>query len=913
MDNFDPEVTLVESLSPEVTQVESLDPEITLVNSLDPEITLSFNEGDLDSRPLRRTSGLLPEKRRTALLNGLHTPGQPVSEDLADLMEHREHQVARNTMTLGMYLAPDQDPSMTATLVAPWRTSQPPAQASPDESEEAAPPSVPAETPSPLAAPEETSPTATARGRAAEAAAPATPTIKAQSSQRKARFWQKLPIGRKRVPVLLQMSMVECGAACLAMILSYYGRKSSVSEIRDHCGVGRDGLSALNIVKAARSYGLRVRAVSLQENDFRFVSLPAIVHWEFNHFLIVERWTPKYVELVDPGRGRRRVTAEEFDNSFTGVVIMLEPGVQFNRETAGRRLDLRRYALNYIKLAPAAFGQILLASLLLQLFGLVLPILTAVVIDQIVPFGLKDALTLLTIGLFILLIAQLVTTLLRASVLLYLQSRVDSQMMLGFLEQLLMLPQNFFQQRSSGDILARLSSNTVIRDTISNQLVSTVLDGSFVLVYLLILLVVSPVFALLSVTIGCLQVLLLLTTNRPIRELAIRELMAQGKSQAYAAEILVGIATLKASGAEQRALQRWSNLFFDQLNASVKRNYISSLIDTIMTTLRTFSPLVLLVVGTALVLSGTLQTGTMLGLLTLATAFLTPLASLVASGQRLQLVHSHLERIADVMEAKPEQNGLEVKEPPRLLGNIRLDGVNFRYDPNSAPILKDISVTIAPGQKVAIVGRTGSGKSTLGNLLLGLYLPSDGQIFYDNIPLSSLNYQSVRSQFGVVMQNSNIFNGTIRQNIALSDPSMNMERIIKAARAAAIHEDIMQMPMEYETLVSEGGNALSGGQRQRLALARALANSPVILLLDEATSALDVVTEKAVEENLRKMACTQIIIAHRLSTIRNADLILVIDQGTIVERGSHQELLERNGYYARLIQSQLATGEIKAM
>ncbi|GHO99098.1 NHLP family bacteriocin export ABC transporter peptidase/permease/ATPase [Reticulibacter mediterranei] len=871
----------MKTFDPESTQLSNNDDLIRALQKEESGATSSDDEGQVT---LRRTSGLLPDKRRTALLSGLDIGEQASSTEVADLAEHREHQMARNTMALGLYLAPDQDPAMTATLVTPLQK--------PETAE--------TETEKPAPSTEASS-------------APSTPASQGQAQVRKQSLAQRLHLTRKRVPMLQQMSMVECGAASLAMILSYYGRKTSVSEVRNHCGVGRDGLSALSIVKAARSYGLRVRAISLQENDFRFITLPAIIHWEFNHFLVVERWTPKYVDLVDPAIGRRRVTAKEFDNSFTGIVIMLEPGVQFNRETANQRVTLRSYAVNYIKMAPVALGQILGASLLLQLFGLALPALTAIVIDQIIPFQLKDALTLLAVGLFVLLLAQLVTMLLRASVLLYLQTKVDSQMMMGFFEKLLTLPQSFFLQRSSGDILARLASNTIIRDTISNQLVSTILDGSFVLVYLLILLAVSPMFALLALAIGCLQVILLLFTGHRTRELTMRELVAQGKSQGYAAEMLTGIATLKASGAEERALSRWSNLFFDQLNAAVKRSYVSSLTNTVLNTLHTFSPLFLLIAGTVQVLNGSLPTGTMLGLFALATAFLAPLTSLVAMGQQVQLVQSHLERITDVVEARPEQDTEEVNEPERLTGHIQLEKVGFRYDPNSALVLQDISVSIAPGQKVAIVGRTGSGKSTLGNLLLGLYLPTEGEIFYDDIPLRTLNYQAVRSQFGVVMQGSSIFSGSIRQNIALSNPSMPMDHVIKAARAAAIHEDIMQMPMEYETLVSEGGNALSGGQRQRLALARAIANDPVILLLDEATSALDVVTEKAVEQSLNQLACTQIVIAHRLSTIRNADLILVVDRGAIVEQGTHQQLLARHGYYARLIESQLATGEIESM
>ncbi len=712
----------------------------------------------------------------------------------------------------------------------------------------------------------------------------------------------------KRVPQESQMSAVECGLACLAMILTYYGRKTSVSELRTHYGVGRDGVSALSIVRAARHYGMRVRAVSLQQNDFRFVKLPAIVHWEFNHFVIVERWSRKRVDVVDPARGRCRLTHDEFDAGFTGVVITLEPGVSFDRHAAPSRRAFRTYVQQYIRQAPGTFLQLLGASLLLLVIGLALPLLTKVVVDQVLPFRMDNVMTVLGIGILVLFLSQTVATLLRGWLLVYLQARIDIHMMLGFVEHLLTLPYSFFQQRSSGDLLARLSSNTLLREILSNQLLSTLLDSTLVIFYVVILLWQSLPFGLLTMVIGLLQVLLLLGSNRPIRNLASRELAAQGKSQGYLAEALAGIATLKGSGAEQRAFERWSNLFFDQLNLSLRYSYLSSTMTTILTALRSLAPLALLWVGATQVLNGSITLGTMVALNALAAAFFAPLGSLVSSGQQLQLVGAHLERIADVTEAEAEQKGQAVQVPPPLTGHIRLEHVSFRYAPDAAEVLHNIDLTVEAGQKVAIVGPSGAGKSTLGKLLLGLYLPTEGSILYDGIPLERLNYQEVRQQFGVVLQESTLFSGSVRSNITLNNPMIDKEQMAEAAKIAAIDGDIMSMPMGYETFVSEGGSALSGGQRQRLAIARAIAHKPALLLLDEATSHLDVTTEQRVAEHLQTLACTQIIIAHRLSTIRNADVILVLDQGTMVEQGSHHELLQRDGYYARLMHQQLEHG-----
>jgi ABC-type bacteriocin/lantibiotic exporter with double-glycine peptidase domain len=635
--------------------------------------------------------------------------------------------------------------------------------------------------------------------------------------------------------------------------------------------------------------------------------LRVIVHWNFDHFVVVERWSPEFVEVVDPAQGRRRLTAEQFDAGFTGVLLTFEPGNEFEARNDIPQLALRCYLRSLIRQSGTRgiLGQILGASVILQLIGLTIPLLTKVLVDQVIPLQIAGAMTMIGVALIFLVLALMVTSYMRGAFLIYLQGHLDSRITLGFFEHMISLPFRFFQVRSTGDLLARVANNATIRETLTHRTVSAVLDGVVVLTYLGLLFFWNPLFGLLVLALGSAQIVLLLGSNRRVQHLMEQDLGANAASQNYLAEALMGIATVKAAGAEDCVIEHWSNLFFRHLNISLERSHVSVILDTAMNALHMLSPLVLLWVGAIQVLNGEMSLGTMLALNALAASLLGPLESLALSYKQLQLVRAHFERLADVVEAKPEQNAKEAQQAPSLAGQVELKHVNFRYDPQGRAVLRDITATMRAGQKIALVGRTGSGKSTLAKLLLGLYTPDEGEIFYDGISLRGIDYRTLRKQFGAVLQDPFLFNGSIRQNIAFNDPGLSIQQIIETARRAQIHDEIVRMPMGYDTMVGEGGSALSGGQRQRIALARALAHQPAILLLDEATSHLDVVTEKIIEESLNALAMTRIVIAHRLTTIRDADLILVLDEGSIVEQGSHDELLAKRGLYAQLVHSQL--------
>ena len=706
---------------------------------------------------------------------------------------------------------------------------------------------------------------------------------------------------RRRIPYVAQVTQADCGAACLAMVLGYWGRQVALEEVHSAAGLTIHGITARGILEAGQRLGLVGRAAQVDIDELHLLDRGSILHWEFKHFVVFDRLRKDGVEVVDPAAGRRFVPMEQVRKSLTGVALLFTPSETFQTGTVARGPN--RYGRLLAEHSPSLL-RVGITSLLLQLFALALPSLMGSVVDRVVPSGDRALLGILALGMGTLILFQFFTSLVRAHLLLHLRTWMDARMTVGFLDHLVRLPFSFFQLRSAGDLMNRLNSNATVREILTAGVLSAVLDGTLVVIYLVLLFAGSWQMALLAMGLALLQILVLVFSRGRQRDLMTRNLEVSSSAQSYEVEMFTGIQTLKAMGLEDRAVQHWSNLYVDVLNVSLERGRLQAITEAFNSTLRMASPLVTLSVGTYLALDGSLSLGQMLALNALAGSFLTPIANLVSAGFQLQLVSSYLARVDDVLRATPEQGDNTPRRPHKLQGSIQLEQVSFRYGPRSPLVVQDITLELKAGQFVAIVGPSGAGKSTLAQLLLGLYLPTSGIIRYDGVPLQAMDLQAVRRQMGVVMQTPSLFRGDIRRNIAYADPTLPLEKIVDAARRAQVHDEIMAMPMNYETVLAEMGVSLSGGQRQRLALARAIVHDPPILLLDEATNALDVKTERAVQDAIAEMKCTRVVIAHRLSTIQGADVILVMDQGKLVEQGTHEELLDRGGHYHGLVAAQ---------
>ena len=708
---------------------------------------------------------------------------------------------------------------------------------------------------------------------------------------------------RRAIPYVAQAEMADCGAAALAMALAYYGRHVPLSDLHTATGTGRDGTDALRIAEAAVTYGLRARGVATALDDLRVLPRGSVLHWGQAHFVVLESTSRRGVTVVDPAAGRYRVSWQAVDDLYSGVAIMLEPSAEF--ETGGQAAHGALYHARRLLTRSNGLGKVLGTSVVVRLMALAVPVLTGVVVDRIVPANDSHLLKVIAAVMVALVGYSVIANFLRAHLLLRLRSRLDVDMTLDFLEHLVDLPYAFFLKRSSGDLMMRLRSNATVREILTTGTIAALLDGALATFYLVAILALSPLLGVLVVALGAAQVVVLLSARRRNQQLMGEALATEAKSQSYAYEMFAAVETLKAAGAERRAVTHWTNLFIAEMNVSLRRGRLAAAVETAVHGLALLSPIAVLLVGAHLVGSGQLSLGTMLALAALGGAFLEPLAVLVGTAMQVQLLGSYLARIEDVINTPTEIDGRDLRPAPRLTGAVRAEGLTFRYSPHGPAAVQSADIDVRPGQLVAIVGRSGSGKSTLGRLLLGLYPPSEGRVLLDGTDLATLYPRSVRSQIGVVTQDPYIFGLSIRDNLVLGNPDLPLERLETAAELAGVAEDIRAMPMGWDTPLVDAGASLSGGQRQRLALARALAPSPRILLLDEATSNLDTVTEAQVHANIAQLECTVIVIAHRLATVIDADHIVVMDSGRVVEVGRHRDLLAANGHYAQLVSGQL--------
>jgi ABC-type bacteriocin/lantibiotic exporter with double-glycine peptidase domain len=687
------------------------------------------------------------------------------------------------------------------------------------------------------------------------------------------------------------------------MVLAYHGKEVPLGEVCERIGVSRNGVNAQALVRAARTYGLRARGIRIDIDDLAYVEKGTILHWEFDHFVVFEELGEDAIFIVDPAVGRRRIGLDQVKKSLTGVGIDLSPGDEFTEQRTGRSggagATLRRLT------SQQRWVSVVISSALLQLLALVLPILTAAVVDRVLPRADEHLLHVVGVGLAGIVLFGFLAAWTRAHLLLELRTLVDFHMMSEFVEHLTSLPIAYFQRRGVGDLSMRMNSNTVIREIVTSGALSAALDGALVLVYLVMLLLFDYRIGVLVLFLGLCQFAAVALTMRRQSELMADTLRAQARSQGYQYELLSGIESFKAMGVEDYAVDHWLKLFVDVLNVSLTSGQVSALADSAIATMRLASPLLILTFGAHLVLNENMSLGTMLALNALAAGVLGPLSALISETSKFRFLGGYVERLDEVFAMPPEQTRATVTQAPVLRGGIELDRVSFRYGDDDTFAVREVSLRVEPGQFVALVGRSGSGKSTLANLLLTLSTPTSGRVLYDGNDVRSFDFRSLRRQLGVVLQRTHLFESSIRRNIAYGDPAITAERVEEAGKLAAVHDEVMAMPMGYDTLLADGGGSVSGGQRQRIALARALARRPAVLLLDEATSALDVVTEAAVQKSLERLRGTRVVIAHRLSTVSRADLILVVEDGRIVERGKHEELLAKRGAYWTLVNGQL--------
>ena len=714
--------------------------------------------------------------------------------------------------------------------------------------------------------------------------------------------------GCVRVPVIMQMEALECGAACLAMVLAYYGKWVPLEQVRADCGVSRDGSNARNMVRAARSYGLTAKGCRYEPDTLRRQgSFPCIIHWNFNHFVVLDGFKGDKALLNDPAKGSYAVSMETFDQSFTGICLLFEPGADF--QPGGKPKSVFAFARKRLDGAGAAVAFMLLTTFITSLIGIIYSVFSHIFLDRLLTGENVGWLGGFTLALVLFGAVRLAVEWIRAVYSLRINGKLAIVGSTSFMWKVLPT-MAFFSQRMAGDIQQRQNANAAIAGSMVKVLAPLAIDAALVLFYLVVMFRYSVLLTLMGVA----SIVINLSLSRLIAKKRVNITRVQQRDEGKLAGATVAgiemIETIKSSGAENGFFERWAGYQASVNTQKVRYEKLSQYLGALPSLVSSVTNSAVMMAGVWLTINGEFTAGMILAFQGFLTEFGEPAMTLVSAGQTIQEMRTDMERVEDVMQYPedavygPETQLRDDVEYDKLSGSVVMRGVTFGYSRLAEPLIEDFDLTLKPGSRVALVGASGCGKSTIAKLIAGLYQPWSGEILFDGKPINEIDRSVFTGSLAVVDQDIILFEDTIANNIKMWDSSIEDFEMILAARDASLHEDIMQREGGYNCRLAEGGKDLSGGQRQRLEIACVLAQDPTIIILDEATSALDARTEYEVVRSINERGITCIVVAHRLSTIRDCDEIIVLDHGKVTERGTHEELYALGGAYTRLISNE---------
>jgi NHLM bacteriocin system ABC transporter peptidase/ATP-binding protein len=714
-----------------------------------------------------------------------------------------------------------------------------------------------------------------------------------------------------RTPLIIQMEIAECGAAALAIVLAYYGKHIPLAEARQECGVSRDGSKAIYMLKAARHYGLKAQGAQVHNiEDLSYLKMPLIVHWQFNHFVVLEEIRGDNVYVNDPAIGRRRLTKKEFSSGFTGIILLLEPSDDF--QPVGQSFSSYKALKERFQHSSTALIFIVLATLALTLMGMMGPGFMKIFVDDILIAERHTWFIPLIVGLAAITFLEAILLWVQQTHLVRLQLNMMVKQSARFLWHVLHLPILFFAQRFAGDIQARMAANDRIADLLSGQLSSSIVSFLTLILYIILMFFLNVSLTIVVVCVGFLNMLLLYLIGEKMSDMNYQLLQEQGKLSGLSMNGLHIIETLKATGTEDGFFLNWTGLHAKTINSQQKIMFYNQILLIGPALITGLTTVTILGWGSWQIIQGDLTIGTLLAFQMLAALFYVPLNILLGMAGQIQQIRGDLLRLTDIQHHPLDKMLAQRQESDvssavaKLNGKVTLQDVTFGYSPMEPPLIKKLNLEILPGQRVAIVGATGSGKSTIAKLILSLYSPWSGQILFDDQPIETLPREVLKHSLALVDQDLFLYEGTTRANLTLWNPEIQDRSIFEALKDAAIEEEVfIHGGLDHD--MNENGSNYSGGERQRLEIARALAINPSILVLDEATSALDSITEKTIYQNLKQRNCTLIIISHRVSTIRDSDHILVLDKGEIVEHGTHDTLMSKESRYKTLMKLELVS------